>query len=177
MRDIVWRMGVTLVVLTILATMGLSASCQPAYHLLEQALGRTPQAQIAAFLAVTSEGDRQAALALWTPPTAADVTLAARRESVTDDLLSYGPSLEYRVLAVEWWRSCCEPAVISDPNEAGAARVRVAIWGEGRPKEAYLFDLLVPGGTWGTAASYPLREWAIVDIYAENAAPLAWTLR
>jgi hypothetical protein len=177
MRDIVWRMGVTLMVLTILATIGLSTSCQPAHYLLEQALGRTPQAQIADYLAATSEGDRQAALALWSPPAAADVTLAARRESVTDDLLNYGPGLEYRVLAVEWWRSCCEPAVIPDPNEAGAARVRVAIWGASRPEEVYLFDLLVPGGSSGAAAGYPLREWAIIDIYAENAAPLAWTLR
>lgn len=175
MRDILWRMGVTLTALTILAMIGLSASCQPAHYLLEQALGRTPQAQVAEYLAATSEGDRQAALALWSPPATADVTLTARRESVTDDLLSYGSRLEYRILAVEWWRSCCEPAVVPDPNEANAARVRVAIWGEGQAEEIYLFDLLVPGGSRSTAAGYPLREWALVDIYAETAAPLAWT--
>ena len=55
--------------------------------------------------------------------------------------------------------------------------MRVAIWGEGQAEEIYLFDLLVPGGPRGTAAGYPLREWAIVDIYAEAAAPLAWTWR
>jgi hypothetical protein len=177
MRDLIWRMGLTLLVLTILAFLGLNVSCNSANHLLEQALGRTPQAQIVDYLAAIAEGNRREALALWSLPGRSNAALATRRQSVTDVLLTYGPRLEHHVLDVVWWRTCCEPGVISDPNEAGGARVRVAVRGESQPERIYVFGLLVPGGYWGAAAGYPLREWTIVDIYPEDAAPLAWTWR
>jgi hypothetical protein len=138
-------------------------------------MGQTPQAQIEGYLAAIAEGNRQAALALWLPskPPAPQ----ARRESVTDELLSYGAGLAYQTLDIEWWRTCCEPGVIDDPANAGFARVRVAVSGEGKPEAVYLFDVLVPDGYWGDAAGNPVRHWVIVDVYPEGAAPLFWTWR
>jgi hypothetical protein len=175
MRDITWRTGFTLLALAVLAMLGSNASGCTTHHLIEQALGQTPQDQIDQYLATLAKGDRQAALALWLPPGTPDVALQTRRQSVTDELLAYGPRLEHRVLDLVWWRTCCEPAVIDDPVEAGGVRARVAIRGERLMESIYIFDLLVPGGYWGAAAGYPVREWAIVDIYPESAAPIAWT--
>jgi hypothetical protein len=97
-----------------------------------------------------------------------------RRDSMTDNLLAHGGSLEYRMLDTVWWRTCCEPAVIDDPAQAGGARVRVAISGRYEPEIIYAFDLLVPGGYWGDAAGNPLRDWVIADVFAEGMQPLAW---
>lgn len=175
MRDITWRAGFTLMALAVLIMLGSNASGCTTHHLVEQALGQTPQDQIDQYLAALAQGDRLAALSLWLPPGTPDLALQTRRQSVTEELLAYGPRLEHRVLDLVWWRTCCEPAVIDDPIEAGGVRARVAIRGERLKERVYMFDLLVPGGYWGAAAGYPVREWAIVDIYPESAAPLAWT--
>lgn len=177
MRDIVWRVGLTLAALALLSILGLNVSCGAANQLLEQALGQTPQALIARYLTAIAAGDRQSALASWSPPEMPNAALLARRQATTDELLAYGPRLEYRVLDVVWWRTCCEPGVIDDADEAGGARVRIALTGRDRPEKVYVFDLLVPGGYWGAAAGYPVREWAIVDLYPEEAGPLAWPWR
>ena len=177
MRDITWRMGCPVVTLTALAVLGLNASCSPAYQLLEQALGRTPQREIAGYLEATARGDRAAALAFWLQPAPDSSALLGRREAVTDTLISRGPKTQHRVLDVTWWRTCCEPAVIDDPSQAGGARVRVALDSRSEPQAIYTFDLLVPGGYWGDAAGNPLRDWAIVDIYPEGMQPLAWMVK
>jgi hypothetical protein len=65
MRDITWRMGFTFLTLTVLAVLGLNVSCGPAHHLLEQALGRTPENEIDGYLEAIARGDRGAALELW----------------------------------------------------------------------------------------------------------------
>ena len=174
MRDITWRMGLTLMALAALAMLGLNASCSPAHHLLEEALGRTPRHQIASYLSAVSRGDRAAALALWLAPASHQAGLNHRRAAVTDTLLAHGRSLEYRVLDTVWWRTCCEPAVIDDPAQAGGARVQVAISSGSSSEKPYVFDLLVPGGYWGDAAGNPLRDWEIVDVYDEGMQPLAW---
>ena len=177
MRDLAWRIGFTLAILAALGMVALNASCSPAQHLLEQALGQTPQAQIAAYMTALAEGDPRAALGLWLEPGASNPALVARRQSVTDDLLVYGPGLSHHVLDVEWWRTCCEPGVTDEPREAGGARVRVAVSAQGHPAGIYLFDLQVPGGYWGAAEGYRVRRWVILDVYPESAAPLAWTWR
>jgi hypothetical protein len=93
---------------------------------------------------------------------------------MTDELLALGPTLEYRILEVEWWRACCEPGVIDDPRNAGAARVWVAVNEQGSTEVVYVFDVLVPGGYWGEAMGNPVRQWAIVDIYHQGQEPLVW---
>jgi hypothetical protein len=165
----------TLVALMAVAILGSNAGHGQVSRLVERAQGQTPQALIQRYLTKVAEGDRQAALALWSPEGTPNTALEARRESVTDTLLTSGPSLAHRILDTEWWRTCCEPGVIDDPNEAGGARIRVTISGRDLPETIYVFDLLVPGGYWGAAAGYPSRQWAIIDVYPEGAAPLAWT--
>ena len=174
MQDFAWRAGLTLTVLAALAIVGLGAGCMPAHQLAEQVLGQTPQAQIAAYLAAIARGDEQEALALWPAAESPGDVLNARRRVVADDLLAYGPLLEHRILDIVWWRTCCEPAVIDDPAAAGGARVRVAVRGGDR-SGVYLFDLLVPGGYWGSAAGDPIREWKLVDIYPDGETALVWT--
>ena len=98
MRDLTWRIGFTSVLLAALAMLALNASCSPAQQLLEQALDQTPEAQIAAYMSAIATGERQAALDLWLEPGAPSSSLATRRQSVTDDLLAFGPGLGYRVL-------------------------------------------------------------------------------
>lgn len=174
MRDLAWRIGLTLAVLAVLVMVALNASCSPAHYLLEQALGQTPRAQIAAYMSAVAEGDRQAALDLWLEPGPSNPALVTRRQSVTDDLLAYGPRQSHRLLDVEWWRICCEPGVIGEPEEAGGARVRVSVSAQGHPATVYRFDLQVPGGYWGAAEGYRVREWVILDVYPESEAPLTW---
>ena len=174
MFDVSWRLGLTLTILALLAGLGMNLSCGPANRLIEWFSGQTPQAQITRYLAAIAEGDRGAALALWPTSDQDNAELLARRESVTEALLAYGPRLEHRILGIEWWRTCCEPGVIDDPTNAGFARVRVAVSGEGKPELVYLFDVLVPGGYWGDAAGNPVRHWAIVDVYREGETPLVW---
>ncbi len=175
MRDVAWRIGFTFMALAALTVFGPRASRTTAYHLLEQALGRTPQTQVARFLAAVARGDRPTALALWSQSQVPNGALAARRERIVDDLVSLGPRFQYRVLDVEWWRTCCEPGVTDDPDQAGAARIRAAIHRENRPEMIYIFDLQVPRDYSGTAAGDRVRQWAILDVYPEGETALAWT--
>ena len=176
MRDVMWRLGFTLTALLFLAAFGPSASCGGANRLVEHLLARTPQAQVEHFLAAVAKGDRQAALDLWWPAGASDEAMEARREATMGTLLVYGANLEYQVLEVEWWRTCCEPGITDDPGQAGAARFRVVLH-SGDTEAVYLFDMLVPGGYWGDAAGNPVRTWVLADVYPEGAAPLVWTWR
>jgi hypothetical protein len=177
MRDMVWRVGLTLSALTLLSVLGPGMSCSLGSRLIERATGQTPQAQIADYLAAIAGGNPQNGLALWSLQGSSSTELEARREAVTTALLAIGPSLEHQMLDVTWWRTCCEPAVIDDPDKAGGARVRVAIGSKSQPDAVYLFDLLVPGGYRGEGEGYPVRDWVIVDVYPEGEAPLAWTVR
>lgn len=174
MLDVAWRLGATLAALAVLAFLGSNVSCSPEFYLADGAGGQAPQVQIASYLAALAGGDRQEALALWAPAGEASAPLQARRASVTEELLAYGPDLEYRLLEVEWWRTEDQPAAVGDPGEAGGARVRVAIGSRGRPERVYRFDLLAAAEHTGEAADQPVRQWAIVDVYPEGAAPLAW---
>lgn len=175
MLDVVWRLGITVMILVGLAVLGPGLSLGAGNRLIEQVTGQTPQARIAAYLEAIAQGDRQAALDLWSPAGPDSPELEARRRAVTAALLAHGPTLAYQVLDVEWWRTCCEPGVIEDANEAGGARVRVRLYGGNLPARVYVFDLLVPGGYWGEVMGNPPRTWAINDVYPEGQAPLVWT--
>jgi hypothetical protein len=174
MFDVAWRLGATMAVLAALALLGLNVGCNPEVYPVDGAWGQTPQVQITSYLAAIARGSPQEALALWAPAAESSAPLQARRALITDELLTHGPLLEYRLLDVEWWRTRDPPAAIDNQDEAGGARVRVAIGSSGRPERVYWFDLLVAAGHWGEAADQPEKQWAIVDIYPEGAAPLAW---
>jgi hypothetical protein len=174
MLDIVWRLGITVMILVALVAFGPGLNPGVANRLIEQVTGQTPQARMTRYLAAIAQGDRQAALELWSPAGPESPELEVRRQAVTADLLAYGPGLAYEVVDIEWWRTCCEPAVIDDASQAGGMRVWVRVWGRNLPAKVYVFDLLVPGGYWGEASGNPLRTWAIFDIYPEGQAPLVW---
>ena len=175
MLDVGWRLVFTVALLVALAALGPGLSLGVGNRLIEQLTGQTPQAQIAAYLEAVAQGDQQAALDLWSPAGPDSPGLVARRGAVTAGLLAYGPGLDYQVLDVEWWRTCCEPAVLEDSGDAGGSRVWVRLYGGNRPARVYVFDLLVPGGYWGEAMGNPLRTWAIFDVYPQGQAPLVWT--
>ena len=175
MLDVGWRLGITVMILVALLAFRPGLSPGAANRLIEQLTGQTPQARMDKYLEAVAQDDHQAALDLWSPAGPESPELEARRQAVTAELLAYGPALAYEVLDVEWWRTCCEPAVIDDPGQAGGARVRVRLWSRVLPSKVYVFDLLVPGGYWGEAMGNPRRTWAIFDIYPEGQAPLVWT--
>jgi hypothetical protein len=185
MRDVLWRMSFTLAALAVLLLLGPGVSCNLDNRLLEGLRGPTPQSEIRHYLAAIAEGDRQAALALWLAPAPVGNELQARRTEMTEELLGYGPRLEYRVLDVEYLASCCNPDASVDPENAKVARFRVAISGEDRPETLYLFDIAVPdlasglrsGGKAREAAGQARERWAIVDVYPQDATPLAWIWR
>ena len=177
MQDFTWRLALTLVLLALLIIFGPGIGSGTGSRLVEWATGQTPQAQIVRYLDAVAAGNRLAALSRWPMAEPADPILEARRTSVTNDLLAFGPGLHYQITEVVWWRTCCEPGIVDDPGQAGAARFQVAIRGKSRPEKVYTFDLLVPGGYWGQATPYPVRRWDIVDIYPKEQAPLAWVWR
>lgn len=175
MRDMAWRMGVTLTVLIALVVAGTNASCSGVSLPAGGGGQVSAQAQVAAYLAAIAEGDRSQALSFWfldgTSP-----ALTARRETITDELLAYGPRLEYHVLGVEWWRTHSRPAMTDDPDQAGAARIRVAVSSETQTLEIYQFDLLGPQASASAAAQSPAR-WIVIDIYPDGATAWAWPWR
>jgi hypothetical protein len=175
MLDICWRLGITVMILVALITLGPGLSPGAANRLIEEVLGQTPRARIAEYLGAIAQDEGQAALDRWSPAGPENPDLEARRQAMTTTLLAYGPNLAYQVLETEWWRTCCEPGVIDDAGEAGGARVRVRVWGKDLPERVYVFDLLVPGGYWGAAMGNPLRTWAIYDVYPEGQPPLVLT--
>lgn len=176
MLDIAWRVGVTLIALIVLMTLAPNLSFGTPHYLLEQALGQTPQALVSDYLTAIAGRDREAALALWQEPNQPNTPSQARPGTVARELRAYGPGLEHELLDVTWWRTCGEPAAIDDPNEAGAAILRVAIRGEGQPEQIYLFEVRVPGGCWSTVGGYPIRRWVIADAVLEGKIPVvqAW---
>ena len=85
-----------------------------------------------------------------------------------------GPDLSFRILDVEWWRTCCEPGVIDDPGNAGFARIHVAIRGAPGEKIIHVFDVLAGAPYWGEVIGCPARHWTIIDAYPEGEEPLYW---
>lgn len=92
-----------------------------------------PEQEVTRYVAAAMRGDAGAATAAW--PVAAPTDprlylkhdlLARRRAEQTAALVAAAPR-SYRVVGIEWWRTCCEPGTLPDGGYAGLARVRVAI--------------------------------------------------
>ena len=143
----------------------------------ERLLGETPHRKVEAYLAAVRRGDREAALARWQGNEHLGTEYEARRQRVTDVLLSFGPSLRHQVVDIEWWRNCCEPSPIDDPDGAGVARMRIEIAdGEGQVG-LYVFDVTTTRAYWGAAGGNPVRRWVLRDVYPEGQRPLAFPVR
>lgn len=147
----------------------------------ETLTGETPQAKIEQYVHALARGDQAQALALWELPTwqlPNDTLpqLRARRQNVTHELYQLAHSVKFRIRAVEWWGTCCEPHVIQSPPDAGGARVRVEFMDANQKPRIYVFDLFTREQPyWGAALNYPPRQWMIRDIYPETQTPLFWT--
>jgi len=143
----------------------------------ERLLGETPEKKVEAYLAAVRQGEREVAMGRWPGSERAGTEYEARRQGVTDELLSFGPSLRYGVVDVEWWRNCCEPGPIDDPDSAGVARMRVQISNQQGRVALYIFDVTTTRSYWGRAGGNPFRRWVLRDIYREDESPLAFPVR
>jgi hypothetical protein len=147
--------------------------------IIEQTTGETPEGKLQAYAHAIASTDENSALRLWELPTLPNVVqlnaLAMRHTRVTSELLAASIKPEYVVLNVEWWSTCCDPTVINDSRNAGGARMQVQFLdGKGSP-QVYVFDVFVRNlPYWGAALGYPLRQWAIRDVYPRGEEPLFW---
>jgi hypothetical protein len=174
MRDMGWRIGLTLAVLIGLLASGVNASCSRDGLLVGAANGQAPAAQVSALLAAIAEGDRIQAMSYWAD-FGSSPALAARRETTIDELLAYGARLEYHVLDVEWWRSATTPVKVDDPSLASGARLQVAVSSDAKPLQIYHFDLLAREET-GRAGN-GRAHWVVIDVYPDGSPALAWPWR
>lgn len=171
MRDIAWRMGVTLMVLIVLMTLAPNLSFGTTPYRLEEALGQTPQELVIDYLTAVAQGDLEAALALWQEPARPDPSLEIVRTSMTKELARYGAAMQRQILDVTWWRTCCEAVAIDDPNTAHVATIRVAIAGEDQREKIYVFEMQAGNGAAGLTAVSSLRDWAISGAHLETQMP------
>jgi hypothetical protein len=148
----------------------------------ERLRGETPEARVRAYADAVLHGDEAAALNAWTleaheQPDGRGEALRARREAITRQLVGAGLVRDFRINHIEWWRTCCEPGVINDSRGAGGARVHVQFLdGDGVP-HGYIFDIFHREGPyWGAAMGYPVRRWALYDVYPYDEEPLYWRL-
>ena len=145
---------------------------------IETVTGETPEAKIADYVNALAREDKEAALAVWELPGWNSVgltKLVQRRQTVTAELLAAGIESTYEIVAVEWWRTCCEPSVIADPRSAGGARIEVRLRDRDGRLLSYRIDVFTRGGAyWGAAMAYPPREWSLRDVYRTDQAPLFW---
>jgi hypothetical protein len=177
MRDIVWRVGVTLIALVVLMTLAPNLSFSTTPYRLEEALGQTPQALVSDYLTAVALGDLEAALALWQEPAMPDSSLEVIGTSVSRELAQYGAGMQHQVVDVTWWRTCCEAVTIDDPDTAHVATIRVVISGEDQPGQIYVFETQAGNGTWRGIAASSLRNWVIAGAYLESQVPEAQVWR
>lgn len=149
--------------------------------LYEEIMGETPRAQVSMYLRAVAHGDETGALAAWELPDwelplGRSATLASRRSEVTHKLIAVGTRPDFVILDTEWWATCCEPRVISDPSGAGGARVRVQLLDANRTPSVYILDVFTCGPYWGAAMGYPPRDWALRDVYPAGEEPLYFRL-
>ncbi len=146
----------------------------------ERLLGETPEARVNAYARAVLRGDEAAALGAWTLPEGELgegrwQALRERRTDVTQALLGAGLERAYAIGHIEWWVTCCEPGITDQPRGAGGARVRVEFLDRDGLPQAYVFDVLHRDGPyWGAALGYPVRRWALYDVYPAGEAPLYW---
>lgn len=171
MRDIAWRMVCTVLALLMLMILAPNLSFSTAPYRLEEALGQTPEALVSQYLTAVAQRDVGAALTLW------QESAASASAPVTEELTRYGSGMQYRVVDVSWWRTCCEAAAIDDPDTASVATIRVVIAGGDRGAQIYVFEAWAAGGPWGESSGSPFRDWVITGAHAESQVSAVQTWR
>ena len=177
-----WRVPTILVIVSLFAMtclLGIWLFVFPDGKLIiEQTTGETPESKLQAYALAIARSDEGMALRLWELPTLTNAdqlnALAVRRSRVTTELLTVRVKPEYRVDNVEWWSTCCDPTVTNNSRNAGGARMRVQFLdSKGSPRQ-YMFDIFTRDPYPGAALDYPLRQWAIRDIYPMGQEPIYW---
>ena len=145
----------------------------------ERLTGKTPEAEISAYLQAILSQDRQAAIDLWeaqAPDSDRLTRLEQRRQQVTDELLALGMS-EFTTFQPQWWTTCCEPQVTCNSRSAGGARIQVQVLDSTGMPRIYVFDVFAREQPyWGDAMGNPSRDWVLRDVYALDQEPLFWRL-
>jgi len=150
--------------------------------LVEHVMGNTPEAQVAVYLAAVAHGDEVAALDTWELGTSElmDSTrlpdLQARRQTVTQTLLSRRIRADFDIRAIEWYAICCMAFHRTDsPGDATGARVFITVHDQTGAALLYVVDVFHrPGRYRGEEANYPRHEWVIRDVYPVDEQPIFW---
>lgn len=129
----------------------------------------TPKRVIADYADTVALGDVEGAMRVWELPdqelpNGRSAALRERRRIVTHDLLAAGISERILIREVEWWRTCCEPGVITTPGNADGARILVQLADRNGAPMAYLFDVFRREG----------GRWVLRDVYPPEQEPLFW---
>jgi hypothetical protein len=173
MRDLFWRLSLTLLVLLGLGVVGLDLSLGAPGAWGDTLSGETPQVCVDAFMHAVRQGDAEASAAFWPQNPRLGPAHGVRRARVLDRLVSYGPSLAYQIEALEWWKTTSAPAVVADPDLADGARLWLALSGQEGSDELYIVDLLATSGDGDATQDQPSPRWEIVDVYLAGDAPMA----
>ncbi len=151
-------------------------------HVERLTFARSPEQAVARYAERVLRGDAAGARAAWIAPAVRPQpewidALNHRRERVTTEL-SVAPATSYRIVGIEWWRTCCEPGLAERPEYAGVARVRVAFESPTAPPREYYFDVrkdpacCIPGDPF---EGLQLRYWTLLDVYPTTKLPLQFT--
>jgi hypothetical protein len=151
-------------------------------HVERLAFAQSPEQAVARYAEGVMRGDEAGALAAWSAPMSRPQqawidALSRRRALVTSDL-SATPLTGYRIIGIEWWRTCCEPGIAERPEYAGVARLRVAFESSTAPSREYYFDVrkdpscCIPGDPF---EGLQLRYWTLLDVYPTTKLPLQFT--
>ncbi len=146
----------------------------------ERLRGETPEARVRAYVRAVLRDDEAAALEAWTlqdreSSDGRGEALRERREQMTRQLIVGQWDEEVRINHIEWWRTCCEPGLADDPRGAGGARIHVQLLDSDGSPHLFIFDIFHRDGPyWGAAMGYPVRNWALYDVYPYDEEPLFW---
>ncbi|XOB41163.1 MAG: hypothetical protein ACKKMW_00215 [Candidatus Nealsonbacteria bacterium] len=149
--------------------------------LIEKVINEKPEAKIIAYLEAVKKGDKLKALTIWELPNWEEWKLnengsflEKRRENLTKNLVENGIK-NFKILKIEWWRTCCVPGVTNNPRSAGGARISIQLIDNNNTEYIYIFDVFHRETSyWGATEGYPVRHWVLRDIYLLGQKPLFW---
>lgn len=141
---------------------------------IEKIINENPEAKINVYIQAVAKGDKIAALSAW-EISSENNPLKERRDKITAELINAEITSKFSVANIEWWGTCCVPAIINNPRAAGGARVDIELTDNNGNKHSYIFDVFASGGYEGAAVGYPVRHWVLRDVYKTGDKPLFWT--
>lgn len=125
---------------------------------------------ISGFMAAVDRGDKSAVFDYWEIGASLSDAMRARPETIVNELLQSEDEMMYRIMRVEWWRTCCEPGIVHEFMDAGGSRYSVQIYNSNGWSTTYTFDVFVEGLVYFGAANGwdSLRFLAVFYASAES---------